>query len=329
MPEIWKGAAIPLPPGALDEAAKEIGCTAAHIGALIDVEASGRFFDRDGSLPRRFEPASLSPATQAAIGWKGSWRDAAALKVGARRAVFIRALNVDKADALSATSWGGPQMMGFNAASVGFASAESMVLAFANSAQAQLDAMVQFLIARGGAAAIRSEDWLALATIYNGTGQAPAYAAKFVTAFARRTGQRSAEVVRFGDRGPSVEALQRGLGVAHDGTFGLETQTALREFQARAGLRVDGVAGAQTWTALRAAAPPTAPAPAPRAQEGKRDRQLRQASAAVAVVTGTGTAAGSVLKLVTSPAVRDGIIAGGFGCAAIAAGFLAWKRWAA
>jgi peptidoglycan hydrolase-like protein with peptidoglycan-binding domain len=328
MAVIWAGAAAPLSAGAMQHAANLIGCKPAHIGALIDVEASGRFFMRDGTLPRRFEPASLPPRVRNAIGWTGSWRDAAALQMGARRAIFTAALQVDKAETLNATSWGGPQMMGFNATSLNFASAEDMVVRFAGAADVQLASMVQFLIGRGGAAAMRSENWLALATIYNGTGQAPAYAAKFVSAFARRSGRVSAEVVQFGSRGESVKALQRGLGIADDGAFGLETQTELREFQSRAGLRVDGVGGANTWAALRAAAPSSAPMPEPRPQESVRDRQLRQAGSAVAVVTGASGVTGGFLSMISSPVIRDTIIAGSFAAGAIGAGVYAWKRWA-
>jgi peptidoglycan hydrolase-like protein with peptidoglycan-binding domain len=58
------------------------------------------------------------------------------------------------------------------------------------------------------------------------------------------------EVLRFGDRGPRVAALQRALGVRADGIFGPRTRAAVREFQRRHGLRVDGIVGPQTRAAL-------------------------------------------------------------------------------
>ncbi|HEU0097416.1 MAG TPA: peptidoglycan-binding protein [Allosphingosinicella sp.] len=66
--------------------------------------------------------------------------------------------------------------------------------------------------------------------------------------------------VRRGSRNEDVEALQRqlvqaGYPVAIDGDFGPGTETAVRAFQAKAGLATDGVVGPATWRALDSAAP--------------------------------------------------------------------------
>src|SRR5262245_26277922 len=56
--------------------------------------------------------------------------------------------------------------------------------------------------------------------------------------------------------GTVVRRLQRALrrtpnlGLAVDGTFGPELETAVREFQEGAGLVVDGIVGPLTWNAL-------------------------------------------------------------------------------
>jgi peptidoglycan DL-endopeptidase CwlO len=58
-------------------------------------------------------------------------------------------------------------------------------------------------------------------------------------------------VLREGDTGPAVAAVQRRLGVTPDGDFGPITLAAVRGFQSRHGLVVDGQVGAHTLAALR------------------------------------------------------------------------------
>ena len=55
-------------------------------------------------------------------------------------------------------------------------------------------------------------------------------------------------VLRIGDRGPQVLAVQRLLGVPPTGVFDLATREAVKAVQARAGLASTGVAASRTWT---------------------------------------------------------------------------------
>ena len=64
-------------------------------------------------------------------------------------------------------------------------------------------------------------------------------------------GAPGARVVRVGDRGTAVAAVQSLLGVAVDGDFGPITLAAVRDFQRRHGLVVDGQVGPVTLAALR------------------------------------------------------------------------------
>jgi peptidoglycan hydrolase-like protein with peptidoglycan-binding domain len=54
-----------------------------------------------------------------------------------------------------------------------------------------------------------------------------------------------------GSEGRQVQLLQKALGVKVDGTYGPETEEAVRSFQASKGLAVDGIMGSQTSAALR------------------------------------------------------------------------------
>jgi Putative peptidoglycan binding domain/Domain of unknown function (DUF4190) len=69
------------------------------------------------------------------------------------------------------------------------------------------------------------------------------------------TDDSASTALRHGDTGASVSNLQQalvnlGYRLDVDGEFGLETETAVRDFQASRGLNVDGVAGSDTQGAL-------------------------------------------------------------------------------
>ena len=60
----------------------------------------------------------------------------------------------------------------------------------------------------------------------------------------------SRRVIRHGDTGADVKALQKRLNIPDDGIFGPNTDRAAREFQRLSGLVVDGIVGPATWSAL-------------------------------------------------------------------------------
>lgn len=57
-------------------------------------------------------------------------------------------------------------------------------------------------------------------------------------------------VLRRGDRGEDVAALQQFLGVDDDGVFGEDTEAAVKKFQKKVGLSADGVVGSATQAAI-------------------------------------------------------------------------------
>jgi hypothetical protein len=58
-------------------------------------------------------------------------------------------------------------------------------------------------------------------------------------------------VVRLGDKGSEVLAVQRALSMPLTGQFGADLDSRVRKIQGDAGLGVDGIVGPQTWAAIR------------------------------------------------------------------------------
>ena len=250
----WQGRAEPraLAPYHYEAAAGRLGCEEAVLRAVWEVEAAGQYFRPDGTVLRRFEPHHFPREHWDRLGFhpragEAPWR--ASLRLSSE-SMFQRSAGIDVAAACRASSWGAPQIMGFNHAAAGYGSPVEMVRAMAEGAPAQLDAFVTLVEAWGLASAMRARDWAAFARRYNGSGQVAEYARRMEAAYRRHSGQASPQVLRVGARGPAVAEMQRALGVPDDGAFGPVTLAAVRDFQAAAGLMVDGIVGAQTWAAL-------------------------------------------------------------------------------
>ncbi len=249
---------------AMEASAEIIGCDLAAIEAVFEVEASGRFFNNDGSPIRRFEPHHFPKQHWDTLGFQPApgqspWRAAYKIKTSVRASMFDHAVSIDKEAAHRAASFGAPQIMGFNHEEAGYASAIEMRRQFDDDYE-QVMGFTRLVTAWGLDSAVRAHDWRTFAARYNGNGQADVYAAKIASAYKHHSGGRSsAKVLRLGSQGEAVERLQTALmhvgrlkeGAA-DGFFGRKTEEALKEFQAGEGLKIDGVAGAMTWAALKA-----------------------------------------------------------------------------
>jgi hypothetical protein len=85
--------------------------------------------------------------------------------------------------ACQCASFGGPQIMGFNHALVGYDTAGEMFRAFARSERWQVLAFLDFCLAKDLLPALRACVWQAFATVYNGPGNAEAYAARIAAAY--------------------------------------------------------------------------------------------------------------------------------------------------
>ena len=251
----WNGAAFPrqLSTEHFEKAARRLGCETAAIRAVWEVEASGRHFLNDGSVVRRFEPHHFPSSHWSRIGFsvrqgEAPWR--ASLRLS-NETMFQKAASLDLQSACRASSWGAPQIMGFNHKDAGFNTPEDMVVHMAKGAPEQLGAFVQLIEAWGLATALIAHDWQRFARRYNGTGNVQEYARRIEAAYRKHSGQSSPVILRVGARGSAVKELQKVLGIEDDGAFGPETLQAVRNFQRMSGLTVDGIVGAKTWEALR------------------------------------------------------------------------------
>ena len=89
--------------------------------------------------------------------------------------VFEFARQLDERAAMFAISMGAPQIMGFNHATVGYATVQAMFDDFANDARSQLTSFFRFMEVNRLVQAVRDRDFVTFARAYNGPGQAEVY----------------------------------------------------------------------------------------------------------------------------------------------------------
>lgn len=188
--------------GLLDTLCNELAIEPAVAVAVLAIEASGRAFGPDGRMIIRFEnhifwtqwgelhpdlfnehfrfdperrwidhqwrPAPDQP-------WAGFHSDQAA-----EWQVFEFARALDDTAAKQSISMGAPQIMGFNCTSIGYESPQAMFDAFSANERAQILGLFDFV--RGAVPgsprlrALRRQDFLTFAALYNGAGQSAEYA---------------------------------------------------------------------------------------------------------------------------------------------------------
>ena len=167
-----------LTPKCYDDAAKEIGIDPAVLRAIVDVECKGSGFLLVNGVER---PKILFEAqwfgyhtndrysdTHPHISLRQWCRD----QYSGGAAEYKRleaAIKLDKIAALKSASWGLPQIMGFNAESIGYKSVEEFVEAMHESEYEHLRAMCKFILSNPGILrGCKAKDWRAIARGYNG-----------------------------------------------------------------------------------------------------------------------------------------------------------------
>jgi len=250
----------------------------AVLQAIIEVESAGRPYDDKGRLIILTEkhvfwrelPQILRAKAQrlglAVKKWsRANYNGLGGSGSDARWDRLEAMADLHETAGLRSASYGGPQIMGFNAELCGYPSVQEFVLAFAENEANQAEAFLTYLEKVGLLQAIRTKDFRAIARRYNGPGQVSRYAGMMQAAYKRITGRSAVSTeqtgfLRLGSEGYRVKALQErlvalGYHVKPDSDFGPATRRQLIAFQVDNGLAADGVVGPITSEALETAVP--------------------------------------------------------------------------
>ncbi|WP_347303071.1 N-acetylmuramidase domain-containing protein [Croceibacterium sp. TMG7-5b_MA50] len=245
--------------GAIEQAAKALGCQVAAVRAVIDVESRGGYLTdkRPKILFERHYFSRLTGRRHDASNPDISHRRFGGYKGGAREYDRLnQAIGLNREAALRSASWGAFQIMGDNCKACGFDDVDDFVSAMVESEDRQLQAFVAFVKANRLDDELRRLDWEGFARGYNGPAfRANNYDKKMAAAFAFHAAgpprtSAGRPLLKMGATGEDVEDLQEALGLKVDGDFGPATKRAVITFQQARGLEADGIVGAGTWEAL-------------------------------------------------------------------------------
>jgi hypothetical protein len=154
--------------------ARSIGCDVAAVRAVVDVEAAGSGFLRDGRPKILFEAHWFSEFTDGRFDGSNDdissavWNRALYIGGAGEWDRIYRASNLSREAALKSASWGLGQIMGFNHASAGYRDVESFVRDMHESEGKQLAAMFNFIKSNRLDRFLISRDWAGFARQYNG-----------------------------------------------------------------------------------------------------------------------------------------------------------------
>lgn len=252
-------ASQPLSAAGFLSATTRLGIDAATLWAMLQVETAGFgclpdrrpqiLFERhifSGLTGGRFDASNPDISNPVA----GGYGPGGAAQYGR----LAEAVGCDQDAALQSASWGLGQVMGENFAVAGYASVEDMVTSMCASEDGQLSAVVGFIVSKKLAASLQAKDWTNYALHYNGPSYAKNhYDTRLAAAYTRlsdgplpdlnvRTAQACLEFLGYSPNGI-------------DGVLGLNTLTALHNFQAKAGLALTVGIDAGVVAALVAALP--------------------------------------------------------------------------
>jgi hypothetical protein len=253
----FQGSALALSSDGLAEVASALGVHAPEIWAVLAVETKGC-----GYLPDRrsqilyerhifhrltrgqFDDGDISDPVPGGYGPTGAHQYER----------LAAAIAKHRIAALQSASWGLGQIMGENFTAAGFQNVEDMVAAMAQSENAQLAAMGNFLVASKLRASLQAHDWTSFARGYNG----PNFAINRYDVRLNGEFQKfSAGVL------PDLNARAAQLYLTYlgfhpgpiDGVAGERTLSALAQYQAQNGLQQTNIIDEDTVARLQDALP--------------------------------------------------------------------------
>jgi hypothetical protein len=143
--------------------------------AVFFVESQTAYDPRTGLVIIRFEPHIFRRKARQEASWsrggqQAEWRNLAG------------AFELDPDAALLSTSYGLPQLMGFNWQVTRHPSVRAMVLAFQDSCEEQVAGFFDFVEQNGLIGSILNGDWRGFTRRYNGPGNVEAYSRRLIRA---------------------------------------------------------------------------------------------------------------------------------------------------
>ncbi|UUZ68721.1 N-acetylmuramidase domain-containing protein [Polaromonas sp. P2-4] len=255
---MFEGMGLPLSEAGLAKAAGDIGIGLPALWAVMTVETKGCGFLRDRRPLILFERHVFHKRTNGRFDATApdlSDPDPGGYGAGGpfQHDRLARAIALDRRAALESASWGLGQVMGYNAASVGFADVEAMARAMSSSEDAQFQGMVGFITANKLSKFLQQGDWENFASRYNGPGfKKNRYDEKLAAEHARYV---KGPLPGLRLRAAQLLLTYRGFNPGPvDGWFGKRTKGALAEFQKARNLPATGELDDATFSAMESAA---------------------------------------------------------------------------
>lgn len=170
----FRGNGLPLSKQSFARSADALGVDAAKLWAVVEIEARSCGFLNDRRPVILFERHKFHEQTSGRFDDRAP--DVSHRKPGGygkggqfQYSRLEKALALDQEAALSSTSWGLGQVMGFNFQIAGFQSVETMVLEMCRTEESQIVGMVNFIIENGLHKYLQVGDWVSFARGYNGS----------------------------------------------------------------------------------------------------------------------------------------------------------------